>query len=717
MKYWLLTTEYPPAHGGGISTYCYFTARMLAEAGHAVTVFSNDDGVTDFILTDETKNIRLLRFNTNWDELHSFLGYAARLSYAFAGVVKKMVAEGGKPDFIEAQDYLGIAYYITQFKHAGYDFMANVPVIITLHSPVFIYLLYNRVPVFRFPDYWTGEMEKQSIIAADTLISPTQFLADEVKKHIAFGEKEINILANPYASNDTAATIFERNKIIYYGKLSAQKGSFKLLEYFKELWDNGFHHPLHIIGGTDIVYHPELKTMGQLVEEKYAVYLQKGLLNLHGKIKPGQIQEYLRDAHVIIVPSIVDNMPYVVMEAMGLGKIVLASVQGGQKEMLEEGISGFLFDHNDPATFKSQLEKILSLNDDAVQRIGANACEAVKKNYSFYTIRNAKMQVLDQTKMRPVADDQFPFLYQEKITAVTELAATKDLLSVVVPFYNMGLYIDECVQSVLSSTYTNIELIIINDGSTDALSIGKLSNYASFKNISVINQPNQGLAAARNHGAKIARGQFLAFLDADDKVASAYYEKAVKALNRNKNVFFAGSWVKYFENSHHTWPTFTPQPPYALVHNPVNSSGLVYKKNAFLAGGLNDWNVDYGMEDYESVVNMLHHGLNGLVLPEVLFYYRVRQGSMFRDVTNEKLMYSNKYITEKHSDFYTKFTTQIINLLNANGPGYLYDNPTFEVSISARTKSESIFFFKLKAFIKRKEWLKRLALKLLKFKP
>ena len=319
MKYWLLTTEYPPAHGGGISTYCYFTARMLAEAGHAVTVFSNDDGVTDFILTDETKNIRLLRFNSNRDELHSFLGYAARLSYAFAGVVKKMVAEGGKPDFIEAQDYLGIAYYITQFKHAGYDFMANVPVIITLHSPVFIYLLYNRVPVFRFPDYWTGEMEKQSIIAADTLISPTQFLADEVKKHIAFGEKEINILANPYASNDTAATIFERNKIIYYGKLSAQKGSFKLLEYFKELWDNGFHHPLHIIGGTDIVYHPELKTMGQLVEEKYAVYLQKGLLNLHGKIKPGQIQEYLRDAHVIIVPSIVDNMPYVVMEAMSLG--------------------------------------------------------------------------------------------------------------------------------------------------------------------------------------------------------------------------------------------------------------------------------------------------------------------------------------------------------------------------------------------------------------
>jgi glycosyltransferase involved in cell wall biosynthesis len=716
LKYWLLTTEYPPLHGGGISTYCYFTARMFAEAGHVVTVFFNDDTVSDIVLCEETENIRLVKFNSNRDGVHSFLGYSARLSYAFAGAVKKIIIEEGKPDFIEAQDYLGIGYYLTQFKHTGYDFLGGVPIVITLHSPAFIYLLYNRVPVYRFPDFWTGEMEKQTIIAADMLISPTHFMAGEVKKHIDFGEKRISILANPYAGDDLPGTTFKRNKIVYYGKLSAQKGSFELLEYFRRLWDEGFPHPLHIVGGTDIVYHPEVKTMGQLVEEKYTAYLKKGLLKLHGKIKPAQIKQYLSDAHVVLVPSIVDNMPYVVMEAMSLGKIVLASVQGGQREMIEEGVTGFLFDHDAPAEFKRQLEKILSLDDNAVQYVGANASRTVKENYAVSRIRDSKLQLLAQIKAKPDEENHFPFLYQEKMITVSETESSKDILSVVVPFYNMGLYVDECVQSVFNSSYSNIEVIIINDGSNDALSVEKLQQLTVLKNVSIINQSNQGLAAARNHGAKIAKGQFLAFLDADDKVAPSYYEQAIKALNRNRNVFFVGAWVKYFQDSNHIWPTFTPQPPYALVHNPVNSSGLVYKKDAFLAGGLNDKKVDYGLEDYESVINMLHHGFNGLVLPEVLFYYRVRQGSMFRNITNAKLLYSNRYITGKHSSFYTKFATQIISLLNANGPGHLYDNPTFEVNVSTRTQSGSIFIFRLKAFIKRNERLKKIALKLLKFK-
>ncbi len=228
--------------------------------------------------------------------------------------------------------------------------------------------------------------------------------------------------------------------------------------------------------------------------------------------------------------------------------------------------------------------------------------------------------------------------------------------------------------------------------------------------------PNRGLAAARNYGAIMAKGEFLAFLDADDTVAPSYYEKAIAVLKEKDNVFFAGSWVKYFENSNNTWPAFTPQPPYALLHNMVNSSGLVYKKNAFLTAGVNDKDVDYGLEDFESVVHMLSKGFNGVVLPEELFYYRVRTGSMFRDITNEKLLYSNKYITEKHKHFYTKFATQIINLLNANGPGYLYDNPTREIQVSVRLKSEGLMLFKLKSFIKKHGRLKRLALLFRKIK-
>jgi glycosyltransferase involved in cell wall biosynthesis len=280
----------------------------------------------------------------------------------------------------------------------------------------------------------------------------------------------------------------------------------------------------------------------------------------------------------------------------------------------------------------------------------------------------------------------------------------------------MGKYIEECTNSVNNSTYKNIELLVINDGSTDESSIEKLQQLSSQKNITILNRPNNGLAATRNFGAATARGEFLAFLDADDKIAPDYYEKAIAALVKNHNVFFAGAWVKYFENSNLVWPAFTPQPPYALLHNPVNSSGLVYKRSAFLAGGINDKKTGYGLEDYESVIQMLSKGFNGVILPEILFFYRVRTGSMFRDITNEKLLFSNKYISEKYTEYYASFAVPVINLLNANGPGYLYDNPTFETTISVNSGPKNIYIDKLKSFIRKNEPLKRLALQILKIK-
>jgi len=712
LNYWLLTTEYPPMHGGGISTYCNFTAGMLAAAGHAVTVFTQDDGVKDFIITNETQHIRLVHFNSNRDGTGSFLGYTARLSYAFAGIVKAFVEAEGKPYCIEAQDYLGIAYYLTQFKNTGYTFLTGIPIIITLHSPAFIYLEYNRVPTFRYPDYWTGEMEKQAIAAADALISPTDFLVQEIQKHMSLAGKKLAVIANPFQAKDNAVITYTPYKLVYYGKLSAQKGCFELLVYFKALWDEGFKYPLHMVGGGDIVYHPEQQTMQQVIEKKYGPYIKNGLLKLTGKISPSQIEAAIGDAHVVIVPSIVDNMPYVVMEAMCLGKVVLASMQGGQAEMIDDAISGFLFDHEMPGTFAAQLNKILSLDEAAVKTIGANAKQSIQERYSFANLADKKMSFIELVTLSPLPGNNFPFLYQQPMALPEKKETIKDLLSVVVPFYNMGDYIEESIQSVLGSSYENIELLIINDGSTDIQSIKKIAALGTNENMVIVHQANMGLAATRNTGAAMARGEYLAFLDADDKVAPSYYEKTITALKQNNNVFFAGAWVQYSENSNGAWPAFTPQPPYALVHNPINSSGLVYKRNAFLTAGLNDSKTDYGLEDYESMVSMLAHGFNGVVLPELLFYYRVRTGSMFRKITKEKLLYSNKYIAEKHKDYYNKFAVQIINLLNANGPGYMYDNPTFEIQVISKSSVENMLLLKLKNFVKQSPRLKKIALNL-----
>ena len=104
------------------------------------------------------------------------------------------------------------------------------------------------------------------------------------------------------------------------------------------------------------------------------------------------------------------------------------------------------------------------------------------------------------------------------------------LLSVIIPVYRVEDYLHECVDSVLSQTYTNLEVILADDGSPD--NCPELCNaYAKQdERIKVIHQTNQGLSAARNAGLELASGQFVAFIDSDDYVSPDYFEAAISVF-------------------------------------------------------------------------------------------------------------------------------------------------------------------------------------------
>ena len=91
-------------------------------------------------------------------------------------------------------------------------------------------------------------------------------------------------------------------------------------------------------------------------------------------------------------------------------------------------------------------------------------------------------------------------------------------ISVIIPAYNAGRYIENCIDSLLSQTYGNLEVITVNDGSSDDTA-EKLSRYVP--RITLIDQPNRGVAAARNRALEIASGDYILFLDADDYLAPA----------------------------------------------------------------------------------------------------------------------------------------------------------------------------------------------------
>lgn len=122
------------------------------------------------------------------------------------------------------------------------------------------------------------------------------------------------------------------------------------------------------------------------------------------------------------------------------------------------------------------------------------------------------------------------------------------MISVIVPVYKVENYIDKCIQSILAQTYTNFELILVDDGSPD--NCPKIcDNYAlKDERIRVLHKTNGGLSDARNEGTKIANGEFVTYIDSDDYVSKKYLETLVYLLNKYDadiavtgiNVFYEG---------------------------------------------------------------------------------------------------------------------------------------------------------------------------------
>ena len=106
----------------------------------------------------------------------------------------------------------------------------------------------------------------------------------------------------------------------------------------------------------------------------------------------------------------------------------------------------------------------------------------------------------------------------------------KDLISVIVPVYKVEKYLEKCIESVLKQTYTNLQIILVDDGSPD--NCGKICDEYAKKDsrIEVIHKINGGLSDARNVGINRANGRYIGFVDSDDYIKEDMYEKLINLI-------------------------------------------------------------------------------------------------------------------------------------------------------------------------------------------
>ena len=130
----------------------------------------------------------------------------------------------------------------------------------------------------------------------------------------------------------------------------------------------------------------------------------------------------------------------------------------------------------------------------------------------------------------------------------SEITAQTPLVSVIVPIYNVEQYLRRCIDSILSQTYNNFELILVDDGSPD--NCGKICDEYAKKHpqIKVIHQNNQGLSAARNNAVPKAKGEYITFIDSDDFVTIDYLQYLVSLIQKYDAQISVGGFVYQYES-------------------------------------------------------------------------------------------------------------------------------------------------------------------------
>lgn len=118
----------------------------------------------------------------------------------------------------------------------------------------------------------------------------------------------------------------------------------------------------------------------------------------------------------------------------------------------------------------------------------------------------------------------------------------KNKVSIIIPVYNASKYLDKCIESLINQSYKKIEIIIIDDGSTDN-SLEIIQSYASENdNIRYYSQNNQGVSSARNKGISLSSGEYIFFIDADDWVEREYIEKMVENVGEDTDFVYC-DWI------------------------------------------------------------------------------------------------------------------------------------------------------------------------------
>lgn len=244
----------------------------------------------------------------------------------------------------------------------------------------------------------------------------------------------------------------------------------------------------------------------------------------------------------------------------------------------------------------------------------------------------------------------------------------RPLISVVIPCYNAEKYLPETLDSVINQTIKDIEIICIDDGSTDSTPT-ILKRYAKKdKRIKIITQKNAGVVTARNKAIAAAKSEYIYPLDSDDIITPDCLGKLYSAITHGKGDIITHRVIMFSNKGRGELILPKPTKSNMVIHNCMVNAALFRKQDFDETGGY-DTAFNDGIEDYDLWMNlMFRHNKKVYRIPEVLFYYRGKDKSESRNAQGASKYHAlRKYMKQKYPEMrkYTiiKWTKKITRIL------------------------------------------------------
>lgn len=374
-----ISQEFPPSkRAGGIASYVKEIADGMIRLGHQVTIVTASDDTR--ISSDTTEDgIRVLRLSGGAFFVPSAEGGSKmkklRVIYRFHSYRRK-VLEAAKAlkdiDIIEVADYGAEGIYLNKM---------NVPVILRLHTPSLLdrgTFGKVKVPLWALHRSIAVKAEEVVLESAKYVSSCSQSLLDWMKENVSFSPRRLTVIRNPIAffHNKFTESNTKKSKdgftVFYAGTITGTKGVYELYKACEQLNREGMNITLKLAGKQGS-YAENLKEEVSKADNKWCQFL--------GNLTRNDLYTYYSSADVCCFPSWWENMPMVCLEAMSCGAIVVGSTSGGMKEIIEDGINGFLTMPRNPDELAGKLRTALSMEKSVTMKMRQAAQMTIKESF------------------------------------------------------------------------------------------------------------------------------------------------------------------------------------------------------------------------------------------------------------------------------------------------------------------------------------------------